>query len=70
MQDKIKIEMGLEQGSNDLIAFDEYLSTLKLFAPNSKAAKILENTNLGIEHYEKFQNEEMAIKRMNINFDN
>ena len=44
MKNKVKMDMGLEQESNDIIAFDEYLDTLSRYDPDSKAAQILENT--------------------------
>ena len=59
-QDNIKEEMGLASGSNDMIAFDEYLACLH-HLPNSKASIILENTKMGIELYQQFEDEHRAI---------
>lgn len=56
-------------GSNDRIAFDEYLNALE-YLPNSQAALILQNTHMGIAHYLEYTNEYLAIKRMNINLNN
>lgn len=56
-------------GSNDMIAFDEYLDILESIS-NSKAGIILQNVQKGIDLYMQSENEAKAIRRMNFNFDN
>ena len=61
----------MQEGTNDFIAFNEYLDFVKTsLSSTSKVGAILENTEKGVDHYEKFHDVRMAVKRMNFNFDN